>query len=81
MKGGVILFRGSGVAARRYVEADRSRADEYYLGADQAVAEYVDHYAPVRTKGDEAAARAARVLTSDDPDRIKRRAWTALAPA
>jgi hypothetical protein len=26
-------------------------------------------------------ARAARVLTSDDPDRIKRRAWTALAPA
>ena len=30
MKGGVILFRGSGAAARRYVEADRSRADEYY---------------------------------------------------
>src|SRR3546814_227012 len=47
----------------------------------QAVAEYVDHYAPVRTKGDEHAARATRVLTSDDPDRIKRRAWTALAPA
>ena len=47
----------------------------------QAVAEYVDHYAPVRTKGDEQTARAARVLTSDDPDRIKRRAWTALAPA
>lgn len=40
MKGGVILFRGSGVAARRYLEADRSRADEYYLGADDAVAEY-----------------------------------------
>ncbi|WP_229780425.1 MobF family relaxase [Arthrobacter sp. BL-252-APC-1A] len=40
MKGGVILFRGSGAAARRYVEADRSRADEYYLGADDAVAEY-----------------------------------------
>mgnify|MGYP007061743183 CR=1 FL=1 len=36
MKGGVILFRGSGAAARRYVEADRSRADEYYLGADNA---------------------------------------------
>ena len=33
MKGGVILFHGSGAAARRYVEADRSRADEYYLGA------------------------------------------------
>src|SRR5690625_2706201 len=40
MKGGVILFRGSGAAARRYVEADRSRADGYYLGADDAVAEY-----------------------------------------
>lgn len=40
MKGGVILFHGSGAAARRYVEADRSRADEYYLGADNAVAEY-----------------------------------------
>ncbi|WP_087015916.1 MULTISPECIES: MobF family relaxase [Microbacteriaceae] len=40
VKGGVILFRGSGAAARRYVEADRSRADEYYLGADNAVAEY-----------------------------------------
>lgn len=40
MKGGVILFRGSGAAARRYVEADRSGADEYYLGADNAVAEY-----------------------------------------
>ena len=40
MKGGISLFRGSGAAARRYVEADRSRADEYYLGADDAVAEY-----------------------------------------
>ncbi|MGP5055236.1 MobF family relaxase [Brachybacterium paraconglomeratum] len=40
MKGGVLLFRGNGAAARRYVEADHSRADEYYLGADDAVAEY-----------------------------------------
>ncbi len=40
MKGGMVLFRGTGAAARRYVEADRSRADEYYLGADNAVAEY-----------------------------------------
>ena len=40
MKGGVLLFRGSGAAARRYVQADRSRADEYYLDADDAVAEY-----------------------------------------
>lgn len=40
VKGGIILFRGDGAAARRYVEADRSRADEYYLGADDAVAGY-----------------------------------------
>lgn len=31
MKGGVILFRGTGSAACRYLESDRSRADDYYL--------------------------------------------------
>ncbi|MEA5456822.1 MobF family relaxase [Sinomonas sp. JGH33] len=40
MRGGVTLFRGDGGAARRYVEADRSRADDYYL-TDAAVAEFV----------------------------------------
>ncbi len=40
MHGGVILFRGTGADARRYVEADRSRADDYYLGADTSVAEF-----------------------------------------
>lgn len=40
MRGGVILFRGSGADARRYVEADRSRADDYYLGADGSVASF-----------------------------------------
>lgn len=54
MKGGVILFRGSGAAARRYVEADRSGADEYYLGADNAVAEY----AALDGRGDVTAARS-----------------------
>lgn len=44
----------------------------------QAITEYVDHYAPVRTKTDAAEARAIRLLTSDEPDRIKRAAWTAL---
>ncbi len=39
MRGGVILFRGAGAAARRYLEADRSRADEYYLEAGVARAE------------------------------------------
>jgi len=43
--GGVILFRGTGAAARRYLESDRSRADEYYLDAGASPAELavVDH--------------------------------------
>ncbi|EXJ51819.1 MobF family relaxase [Microbacterium sp. MRS-1] len=32
MHGGVIPFRGTGADALRYVESDRSRADDYYLG-------------------------------------------------
>lgn len=40
MRGGVILFRGTGADARRYVEADRSRADDYYLGAETTVAAF-----------------------------------------
>ena len=40
MKGGVILFRGSGVDARRYLESDRSRADDYYLEGGTALAEF-----------------------------------------
>ncbi|MDN6485861.1 MAG: relaxase domain-containing protein, partial [Bifidobacterium mongoliense] len=59
MKGGVILFRGSGAAARRYVDADRSGADEYYLGADDAVAES----AAIDGTGEVAAARS---LSADE---------------
>ncbi|WP_454118428.1 relaxase domain-containing protein [Microbacterium lacticum] len=59
MKGGVILFHGSGAAARRYVEADRSRADEYYLGADDAVAEY----AVLDSRGEVTATRS---LSADE---------------
>jgi hypothetical protein len=40
MKGGVILFRGSGADARRYLESDRSRADDYYLEGGTALAEF-----------------------------------------
>lgn len=40
MKGGVILFRGSGSDARRYLESDRSRADEYYLEGGTVLAEF-----------------------------------------
>lgn len=47
----------------------------------QAISEYVDHFAPVRTTGNHAVARATRLLTSDEPGRIKRAAWDALTPA
>lgn len=40
MRGGVLPFRGTGADALRYVEADRSRADDYYLGAEATVAQF-----------------------------------------
>lgn len=40
MKGGVILFKGSGTDARRYLESDRFRADDYYLEGGTALAEF-----------------------------------------
>ncbi|MGO3234289.1 MAG: MobF family relaxase [Microbacterium sp.] len=40
MKGGVTLFRGAGVAARRYLESDGATADEYYLEAGTALANF-----------------------------------------
>lgn len=39
MHGGVKFYRGSAAAARSYVEADHSRADEYYLAEGSGVAE------------------------------------------
>jgi hypothetical protein len=39
MRGGVILFRGTETAARRYLESDRSRADDYYLESGTTRAE------------------------------------------
>jgi hypothetical protein len=47
----------------------------------QAVAEYVDHYAPVRAKNDAATARASRLPTSDASTKTKRRAWSGLTAA
>ena len=39
MRGGVKFYRGAAKAARAYVERDRSRADDYYLGEGSGVAE------------------------------------------
>ena len=38
MHGGVKFYRGSAGAARSYVEADRSRVDDYYLAEGTGVA-------------------------------------------
>ena len=38
MHGGVKFYRGAARAARAYVERDRSRADDYYLGEGTGVA-------------------------------------------
>ena len=38
MHGGVKVYRGAASAARAYVEADRSRADDYYLAEGSGLA-------------------------------------------
>ena len=40
MHGGVKFYRGSAAAARSYVEADHSRADDYYLADGTGLAEH-----------------------------------------
>ena len=40
MHGGVKFYRGSAAAARSYVEADHSRADDYYLAEGTGLAEH-----------------------------------------
>jgi hypothetical protein len=46
MRGGLKVYRGSAAAARNYVEADRSRADDYYLAEGTGIAErYVASHA------------------------------------
>ena len=58
MQGGVILFRGTGADARRYVEADRSRADDYYLSDSARV-----QYTVLDASGEAVSVRA---LTADE---------------
>ncbi|MFZ1287432.1 MAG: MobF family relaxase, partial [Candidatus Phosphoribacter sp.] len=51
MHGGVKFYRGSAAAARSYVEADHSRADDYYLAEGSGLAQH--HVATV--DGDDTA--------------------------
>jgi conjugative relaxase-like TrwC/TraI family protein len=39
MRGGLKVYRGAAAAARHYVEADRGRADDYYLAEGTGIAE------------------------------------------
>lgn len=53
MHGGVKFYRGSAAAARAYVEADHSRADDYYLTEGSGLAEhYMASPGSVRSVGD-----------------------------
>ncbi len=51
MHGGVKFYRGSAGAARSYVEADRSRADDYYLVEGTGVATRYVATTPVAAGG------------------------------
>jgi len=52
MHGGLKVYRGSATAARNYVEADRSRADDYYLTEGTGIAErYIASPEGVRAGG------------------------------
>ena len=52
MHGGLKVYRGSPAAARSYVEADRGRADDYYLGEGTGIAgRYIASPEGVRSGG------------------------------
>ena len=52
MHGGVKFYRGAAAAARSYVEADRSRVDDYYLAEGTGLA---SHYVATPTGDDKGA--------------------------
>ncbi len=63
--GGVKFYRGSAAAARSYVEADRSRVDDYYLAEGTGLAtRYVASPADV---GEAAQAAVSLAGTLDGP--------------
>jgi exodeoxyribonuclease V alpha subunit len=71
MHGGLKIYRGSPAAARNYVEADRLRADDYYLAEGTGVAErYVASPSGSDAAGDWAGAvRSGGTLAGDGYER------------
>ncbi|MGH3996237.1 MAG: MobF family relaxase [Pseudonocardiaceae bacterium] len=64
--GGVKFYRGAAAAARSYVEADHSRADDYYLAEGSGVA---SRYVVDVDESDEAAVRAAGSMDGETYER------------
>ncbi|MFC5730134.1 MULTISPECIES: MobF family relaxase [Nocardioides] len=70
MHGGVKFYRGSASAARSYVEADRSRVDDYYLAEGTGVASrYVATAPPVAGGHDISAVQDGGTLDGDAYER------------
>ncbi|SDD75449.1 MobF family relaxase [Nocardioides lianchengensis] len=68
MHGGIKVYRGSAKAARNYVEADRPRADDYYLAEGTGLAE---HHVAIAT------ANGPSVATGTPLDGDAYEAWVA----
>lgn len=64
MHGGLRVYRGSAAAARNYVEADRSRADDYYLAEGSGLAQRL-------------VARPGEVQRREDMDGASYEQWVA----
>ena len=65
MHGGVKFYRGSAAAARSYVEADHSRADDYYLAEGTGLAEH--YLAAARRRAATSAISTARPTNAGSP--------------
>jgi len=64
MHGGLKIYRGAPAAARNYVEADRSRADDYYLAEGTGLAE---RFVASQATGDQpAVVRPTPELVAED---------------
>jgi len=72
MHGGVKFYRGSAAAARSYVEADHSRADDYYLAEGDGVAERY-----VTLRNDRSVTRRKEVVAAGSMDGDTYERWVA----